>query len=238
DGMIAGTRRDFLRLAGGAAGASIVSLSTLSTSATRAAALACHPAQAAVHVDVSLPEPILDNSQPQRAIQALAPGYHGGRTVGLYASEVAANTQTQFRSIGLRRDAPACLFITDVKVGITMPKRRIYVSSELWPGTCQHTAVLDHERKHQATDDLALRKHAPRIQGAIENTVANLDPLQASADEHEAAQARLTRLVQSAFDRAWTAFLAERSELQRQVDAGLEYARVTASCSDWSQIQQ
>jgi len=238
--MIAGTRRDFLQLAGTAAGVSVVSLSTLWTPATRAAALACTHAQPSVHVDVSLPEPVLDNSQPQRAIQALAPGYHGGRTIGLYSAEVAAKIETQFRSLGLRggKAAPACLFITAVDVRFVMPTRRIYVSSELWPGTCPYTAVLDHERKHEATDDQAVRKHAPLMRQAIEDAVANLGPFQVSADEHDAAQARLERAVQSTFDKAWATFQAERSDMQRQVDAGLEYARVTASCSDWSQIQQ
>lgn len=238
--MTTGTRRDFLRVAGTAAGVSVVSMSTRWTPVARAAALACTYTAPPVHVDVSVPEPVLDNSQPQRAIQALNPGYHGGRTIGLYSAEVAAKIETQFRSLGLRggKAAPACVYITAVDIRFVMPTRRIYVSSELWPGTCPYTAVLDHERKHEATDDQAVRKHAPRIQGAIQNAVVNLGPLEVSAGEHEAAQARLTRTVQSAFDTAWAAFLAERGELQRQVDAGLEYARVTASCSDWSQIQR
>ena len=237
--MISGTRRDFLRLAGGAAGASAVSVSMLWAPAVEAAVPACTGASPAVHVDASLPEPILDNSQPQRAIQARAPaGYHGGRTVGLYQAEVAAKIQTRFRSVWVRNTSPACLSVTAVEVGITMPMRRIYVASELWPGTCQHNAILGHERKHQATDDQAIRKHAPRLQQAIQDALARLGPIQASADERGAAQARLERVVQSAFDRAWDAFQAERNDLQQQVDAGLEYARVTASCPDWSQLRQ
>lgn len=193
-----------------------------------------------MHLNVSVPEPVLDNSKPQRAIQALNPGYHGGRSVGLYSAEIQAKVETRFRSLGFRggKAAPTCLTISAVDVRIVMPTRRIYVASELWPGTCPHTAVLEHERKHEATDDHAVRKYAPRIQQAIQDAVASVGPLQVSAEEHEAAQARLARTVQSAFDKAWAAFMAERSELQRQVDAGLEYARVTASCPDWSQVRQ
>jgi hypothetical protein len=232
--MIASTRRDLLRFAGSAAGVSVVS--TLLAPAAEAAARACDHAAPVVHVDASLPDPVLDNSQPQRAIQALAPGYHGGRTVGLYYAELQAKIETRFRSFALGRPSPACLSITTVNVALTMPTRRIYVASELSPGSCPHTAVLGHERKHQATDDLAIRKHTRRLQREIQDAVVGAGPLEASADQQGAAQARLEKVVRSAFDQAWSAFQAERSELQRLVDAGLEYARVTASCPDWSPI--
>jgi hypothetical protein len=232
------TRRDFLRFAAGAAGGALLSGWTLRAPAAEDAVLACTHATPAVRVDTSLPDPVLDNSRPQRTIQALAPGYHDGRTIGLYYSEIEAKIRTKFRSLAPGRRSPACLFITAVDVGIVMPKRQIYVASELLPGTCPHTAVLQHERKHEATDDHAVRKHAPRIETAIQDAVAKLGPLEVSANEHAAVQARLDEVLRSAFDKAWQAFLAERSDLQRQVDAGLEYARVTASCPDWSPIQR
>ncbi len=236
--MIAGTRRDFLRLASSAAGASVLSISTLWAPATEASTLACTKTEPAIRIDASLPQPVLDNSKPQRAIQTLAPGYHGGRSIGLYYAKTEAKIDMQFRSFALSRASPACVFITAVDVRIAMPTRRIYVASELWPGTCPYTAVLEHERKHEATDDQAIRKYAPRIQQAVRDAVVNLGSLEVSADRRDAAQARLTRAVQTAFDKTWAAFQAERSEAQRQVDAGLEYARVTASCPEWSQLRQ
>jgi len=231
-------RRDFLRFASRMAGGALVSAWTLRTPAAEAATLACTNTGPTVRVDASLPDPVLDNSQPQLAIQTLAPVYHGGRTIGLYYSEVDAKIRTQYRSLAPGKASPACFSITAVDVGIVMPKRRIYVASELRPETCPHAAVLQHERKHQATDDLAVHRHVPRIQRTIEDAVAKLGPLEASLDEHDSVQARVEKIVRSAFDKAWQAFLAERSELQRQVDAGMEYARVTASCADWGQLQQ
>ena len=232
--MAAGTRREFLRFAVNAGAAALLLTPLPSVEAT---VPACGNVQPPVHVDTSLPEPILDNSQPQRAIQSLAPGYHGGRTIGLYSAEVEARIQTHFRSVGVKGASLACLFVTGVDVDIVMPKRRIYVSSELWPGTCPHTAVLEHERKHEATDDRAIRIHAPRIRQAIQDALKQV-PAQVSAEEHDAAQRRVDRVIRSAFDKAWVAFIADRSDLQRQVDAGLEYARVAASCPDWSPIRQ
>ena len=236
--MVSGTRRDFFRLAGGAAGLSVMSLSTLRAPTAEAATLVCAHAAPSVRVNARIPDPVLDGSQPQRAIQALAsPGYHGGRTVGLYYAEMNAKLQTQFRSLSTSRVAPACVYITAVDLNIVMPARRIYVASELWEGTCPYTAVLGHERKHQAADDLVMSKHTPRLQQAIQDAVLEVGPLEVAASGRDAAHARLQKAVKSAFDKAWAAFQAERSELQRQVDAGLEYARVTASCPDWSQLQ-
>ena len=232
------TRRDLLRIAGSAAGASVLSASALRAPAIEAAALACSKSAPAIRIDTSLPQPVLDNSKSQRAIQALAPGYHGGRTVGLYSAEVRAKIEMQFRSVWLRSGAPACVFITGVTIRIAMPARRIYVASELWPGTCPHTAVLEHERKHEATDDQAIHRFGPRIEQAVRDAVLDLGPLEASAGQHDATQARMTKIVQAAFDKSWAQFQAERSEAQRQVDAGLEYSRVTASCPDWSQLRQ
>ena len=138
--MTAGTRRNFLRVAGGAvAGVSFASLSTFLAPDTRAAALACGRAKPDVHMDVSLTEPVIDTSLPQRAIQELNPGYHGGRTIGLYSAEAAAKLQTQFRSLGLRggKTAPACLYITAVDVRVLIPNRRIYVSREIGRASCR-----------------------------------------------------------------------------------------------------
>lgn len=206
--------------------------------AAQAATLVCTRAAPAVRVNVHMPDPILDSSQPQRAIQALAsPGYHGGRTVGLYYAEMSAKLQTQFRSQWLSRATPACVYVSAVDLDIAMPMRRIYVASELWQGTCPYSAVLGHERKHQAADDLVVSKHTPRLQQAIRDAILDVGQLDVSENGREAVQARLQRTVKSAFDKAWAAFQAERNELQRQVDAGLEYARVTASCPDWSQLQ-
>jgi hypothetical protein len=232
-------RRDFLRLGGSVAGIAVASLSTAWSPATLAAALACTHAPPAVRVDASLPGPIVDNSQPLRAIAALAPpGYHGGRTIGLYLAQVEAKIEMQFRSFWIGRNAPACVFISGIDVRFAMPTRRIYVASEFWPGTYQHNAVLAHERKHEATDDDVIREHVPRIQQAVRTAAADLGAIEAPAGQQNAAQARLETTVQAAFDKSWAAFMADRSERQRQVDAGLEYARVTASCPDWSQLRQ
>jgi hypothetical protein len=209
----------------------------LTAAAPASAAGTCKANTPAVTVSVNLPEPVIDDTLPQREIQSLSPDYHGGRTVGLYSARIEAKSVSRMREVGLALDrAPACLSITAVDVHLTMPARRIYVSKELKPETCAYAAVLGHERKHQRTDDDALREHAQRIRQAIERAVIDAGPRQVLPADRERARAVLTEIVQAAFKKAFDALQSERTALQTRVDAGLEYARVTASCSDWSTL--
>jgi hypothetical protein len=229
--------------------ASFISMVTPSLKAASPAALlvaATAPMSAAgpsrgsapiVTVSLDLPEPVIDNTLPQQEVQAKSPGYHGGRTIGLYWARIEAKFVSRIRMAGLALEgAPASLSVTAVEVHLTMPARRIYVSKELEPGACTYAAVLGHERKHQMTDDQALRDHAPRIREAIERAVIAAGPREAPPARREAARADLTRAVEAAFKNAFDEFQSERTALQAQVDAGLEYARVTASCPDWSAL--
>ena len=205
--------------------------------APASAAGSCKGGVPLVTVGMNLPEPVIDNTLAQREVQALSPAYHGGRSVGLYWTRIEAQLGTRIRMVGpaLER-AAACLSVTSVDVHLTMPTRRIYVAKELAPGACTYAAVLAHERKHQMADDNVLREHAPRIRQAIERAVIDAGPSEALPAERENARARLTKVVQTAFKKAFDALLSERTALQEQIDAGLEYARVTASCSDWSTL--
>jgi hypothetical protein len=206
----------------------------LTAVAPESAAEICKGNTPVVTVGLNLQEPVIDNTLPQREVQALSPGYHGGRTVGLYSARIEAKSVSRIREVGLALErAPICLSIAAVEVHLMMPARRIYVSKELKPGTCAYAAVLGHERKHQMTDDDALREHVPRIRQAIERAVTESGPRGALPADREAGRAGLTKVVQAAFKRAFDALQSDRTARQAQVDAGLEYARVTASCPDW-----
>jgi len=53
------------------------------------------------------------------------------------------------------------------------------------------------------------------------------------AVQREAAQDRLEKVVQAAVESELQELAAEQKLMQEQVDAGLEYARVRASCSQF-----
>ena len=84
----------------------------LTAAAPASAAGTCKANTPAVTVGVNLREPVIDNTLPQREIQALSPGYHGGRTVGLYSARIEAKSVSRIKIVGLALvGAPACLSI-------------------------------------------------------------------------------------------------------------------------------
>ncbi len=207
-----------------------------SDSASVSAAGNCRASAPLVAVDLDLAEPAVDNTLPQREIQAKSPGYHAGRSVGLYWAQVEAKLATHMRIGPALPREPACVSITAVDVHLWMPIRRIYVARELQPGGCTYSAVLAHERKHQATDDRVLQDNESRIRQAVERAAADAGGRLALPADRERAQADLTKAVQAAFNRVFDGLMSERSVLQARVDAGLEYQRVTVSCPDWGEL--
>src|ERR1051326_4183814 len=73
----------------------------LLAAAAPASAETCKANAPVVTVGVDLLEPVIDNTLPQREIQALSPGYHGGRTVGLYSARIEAQSVSRIREVGL-----------------------------------------------------------------------------------------------------------------------------------------
>jgi hypothetical protein len=200
-----------------------------------ATAASCEAKTPEVSINMPLQEPGVDSSLTQPALQQLSdqliPGRHGGHTLGLYRSRLMTSHTTKMRSVP-SADL-VCISIASVQIVFTMPERRINVASEWKPGTCGYTAILEHERKHQAADDQVIREHQQRFRQAIENAVAKAGPLAVPVARRETAQDRLEKVVQAAIEREIEDLVAEQKRMQQEVDAGLEYARVQGSCSQF-----
>lgn len=202
--------------------------------ASPAAAQTCEAAKLTVAIVHGMPEPTLDNTLSQPELQALAPpARHGGRTQGLYRARIELGYTAQTRITDLRREpaSPVCVSLASVEVRVMLRERRIYVAREWKPGTCAYTAILDHERKHQAVDEELVRRYEPRIRQAIESAVAKAGPLAVLAAQREEAQDRLAKAMEAAVAQVFNELSEEQKDRQADVDAGLEYARVTDSCS-------
>lgn len=185
-----------------------------------------------VRINVFLPDPVLDNSEPQAAIQRRAPQSHSGHTVGLYVGALKHRIETESHFVGNPRQV--CVNVAAVTVNLGVADRRIYLAREWPPGSCPYSAILGHERKHQAADDTALRQAAWAIRDAIIKKVAAVGPLAVPRPQQEAAAQRLSDAVGATFQAQVTRLGEEERRLQRAVDAGFEYARLTASCPEFS----
>ncbi len=202
---------------------------------TSAAAANCEAATPEVSINMPLQDPVVDSSLAQPALQQLSdqfiPGRHGGHTLGLYRSRLMTSYTTKMRSAALSDSV--CVSIVSVQIVFTMPERRIYVAGEWKPGTCGYTAILEHERKHQSADDQVIREHLQRFRRAVESAVAKAGALVVPAAQRATAQDRLEKVVQAAVESELQELGAEQKRMQEEVDAGLEYARVRASCSQF-----
>jgi hypothetical protein len=200
-----------------------------------AAAAGCEAKTPEVSINMPLQEPVVDSSLAQPALQQLSdqfvPGRHGGRTLGLYRSRLMTSYTTKMR-ITTSSDS-VCISIASVQIVFTMPERRIYVAGEWKPGTCGYTAILEHERKHQAADDQVIREHLQRFRRAVESAVVKAGALAVPTAQSATAQDRLEKVVQAAVESEFQELTAEQKSMQQEVDAGLEYARVRASCSQF-----
>lgn len=196
-----------------------------------AGAVGCDAVTPPIWTNLSLPAPYLDNSQPQAAIQRRAPQSHGGHTIGLYVGTLKSAVQTGFRITTTA--GRSCVIVAVVTVNLGVADRRIYLAHEWAPGSCPYRAILEHERKHQAADDRAMRDAAQAMRGNIARTVAAIGPLLVPRSQEKTAQQRLSDAIERTFQADATRLLIEDQRLQRAVDAGFEYARLTSSCSEF-----
>jgi hypothetical protein len=192
-------------------------------------ALACDPGQPTVTLAKSIPQPKLDNTLTQPQLQSLpANGHHRGRTLGLYRSELVTAFESQL-TVG-RQGNEACVRLERVELRVSMPSRTIYVLRERRPGTCEHNAVLEHERKHQAVDDAVVAEHLPRLQRLMQAAAQRVSAQRVRAGQEKAAQQRLDSELKAALNQGAKALEQDRAARQQAVDTPQEYARVAALC--------
>jgi hypothetical protein len=195
------------------------------------AAPGCPATAAPVRINLSLPPPVLDNSLPRAAIQLKSPHSHGGHTVGLYIGTLKSSLAIDFRTLTM--PGRSCVAVAGATINLGIADRRIYLAQE-WPaGSCPYRAILEHERKHQAADDRALKNGAQAMRAEIGAAIGSLGPLLVPSSAEKSARQRLFDAVNSAFHAGTARLLLDQGRLQQEVDAGFEYARLTASCSEF-----
>ncbi len=189
----------------------------------------CPVSPAVIHLHTSASEPLVDNSQPSEQVRALATALRqGGRLIGLYVGNFNASAlptyEIQQRGNGL------CVRTTEVSVALTVEPRKIYVTNDRLPGSCEYKAVLDHERQHQAIDDGLLKEYGPVFREAVRQALARIGtdpvPLGRKAD----AERRLSQAMERALRQAFARLGAERNRRQQGLDTQAEYVRIMNAC--------
>jgi hypothetical protein len=135
-----------------------------------AAQLACPTDPPVVTLEISEIQPTIDRSITRAELTAMsrAPG-NNTHTLGMYGATWTIRTQTQLQYM-TEQDAPrprGCVWLSEVKLTVSIDPRLIRIARELRPDSCRYRSVLEHERKHQAVDDDVLARRLPRLREQV-----------------------------------------------------------------------
>src|SRR4029079_10071228 len=86
-----------------------------------------------------------------------------------------------------------CVYLTTIDANFGFRAMDVYVASEYPPGTCEHDAVLDHEKQHVTINLRNLKFTAPRVRAELERLLSLEEPVFA-VDGNAATKQRLPAL--------------------------------------------
>jgi len=201
--------------------------------------IAC-PAQKSARVDVRWrSEPIkYDNSATTALlnthhIDSENPyGVHVATDVGgLMTGKMEYKSSIQVSSLRYPSMQMTCLWIDKVVIDIVIDPT-IQIAAEHAPGTCEYTAILEHENKHVAIDRKVVQDYMDTIRGAASEAIQKVGVVGPKADSTiDDYKNKINQFVSSAVKAKADAMYAERSKRQKALDNKAEYDRVSAKCN-------
>jgi hypothetical protein len=125
---------------------------------------------------------LTDISQKQRRT-----GYGGNKkqiTVGLTRAEGGYEVYVATGPIyGLRRNTQFCGALGEIKVKLFFKSMLVNVASDYRPGSCEYTAIIDHENKHVAIYRRNMDIYSRQIKAELERAVARFGVVTASSQQ-------------------------------------------------------
>ncbi len=155
----------------------------------------------------------------------------GGEVGGL--TEGLINSQMQMEFATESQGGATCIRPSKIVVSIKY-QPTILIANEYQRGSCNFKAVLQHEGKHVATDQNAIRKYIPIFQNTLASSAQGLlsaNPVPTTATQEMSK--RMQAMLGKTLDNVMKTLSAERETLQTNVDTPSEYARVQSLCSAW-----
>lgn len=163
-------------------------------------------------------------------ISPYGPGAHTD-VGGLMEGEIQVSQKISFMFEEYRNSGQACVHYDKIDVKIHIDPT-IYVASDFPPGSCEHNAVLGHERKHIKMDRLIVNKYAKRIGREIYRQISragfSYGPVNSSSVKslQKQMQDNVSNIVKAETDR----MNEERRRRQQGIDNLAEYERVRNAC--------
>ncbi len=163
-------------------------------------------------------------------VSPYGPG-HQAKIGGLMSGEIRVQTRIRFMQEKHPARGRGCVHIDNVDLIIHVSPT-IYVASEYKQGTCQHKAIIEHEKQHVQIDTDIARRHAVDLKNVITAHLRSSGysfgpfPIESLPQAQERVQAQIHTLVE-AHNKEMT---RDRMARQQQLDSLDEYERVAAQC--------
>lgn len=156
---------------------------------------------------------------------------HRAKIGGLMSGEIRVESRVRFMQEKYPARGAGCLHIDSIDLIIHV-NPTIYVAREYARNTCQHDAILEHERQHVKTDAAIARKYATTLKNTLQAHLRSGGysygpyPLETM----NAAQERIQNQLQALIQRSNDVMTRERRAEQQKLDSLEEYNRVSAKC--------
>ena len=206
------------------------------TSDTINAAVTCQPPESAPYVSFTANpgQPRYDNSKSKNRLRSLnrTYGQHtaGWSPIGLTLADRSMRIAVTVRSEQLS-DGSFCSNLSSVEATVEYNSIDVYIANIYERGSCQYSAILDHERRHVGVFNDTLMEFAPRIERRLYEAAGAIRP-QHSSNHKKAAkvlQDKLERAVNPMFDE-FDRVLARRNGA---LDTEENYREELKECPSW-----
>jgi len=187
------------------------------------------PSKSMVKYDFTKTKPEL-NTFDVDTISPYGPNHHT-YVSGLMSGALQVSHQVGFMHEKYEQVDQGCIYLKSVEVKVHIDPT-IYIAKEYPKGSCMHSAVLTHERKHVREDQLIVNKYTNIIGQAVLKLVKSQD---AAFGPYEIArlpfvQQNIENSINKVVKKYTDQMNHERQQRQQAIDNLEEYESIGARC--------
>lgn len=158
----------------------------------------------------------------------------GASVGGLGGGEIGFKTEGKFEVA--EDGAMACVKLKHLDVTF-YAKPEIHIASNLGRSTCEHNAVMAHEKGHIRILRKFVREYSPKVKSALAQYAIRIDPAVGPIPKAQVAAAQ--KKIQQAYMEQLESYQAKMMPVlarrQNAHDSPAEYARVQSKCRKWDE---
>ncbi len=159
-------------------------------------------------------------------------GVHVSTDVGgLMSGKMEYKSGIQISTVRYPTSRVSCLWVDKVIIDVVIDPT-IQIASENAKGSCEYSAILEHEHQHVAIDRKVVTDHLEKIRAAAASAVQKVGMVGPKPDDTaEAFKKKMSSYVSEAIKGAADTMYADRTKRQKAFDNKAEYDRVSAKCA-------